>query len=177
MTTYHSIWLMPAEKDLAFLTELNHQLAGIFGTQIFCPHLTLVEDQPRSADEMSELLARDFAGEHAFECPVSTISETPMFYRSLFAAFEAKGQLLALKEKAISAFGKGDLKTFVPHISLAYGAPDEAKPAAIDYLHRTLTGRPIRFDSIAVAESAQTIPIEEWRIAHDHSLKPIRPAS
>ncbi|PWV95370.1 hypothetical protein DFR52_1111 [Hoeflea marina] len=161
----HSIWLMPSDPDHAMLSRIVGRLADEFGTQRFSPHLTLVEDMGRPADELAALLDRDFSGRAAFEAPVAAVSGLPLFFRSLFAAFAAEGPLLELKRTAVTTFGRGDIDSFLPHISLAYGVTEEKKPPAIARLNAELAGRTIRFDSIVVAASGQEIPIEDWAIA------------
>lgn len=170
MTETHSIWLMAAAEDQAFFDTLIRRLAGTFNTTTFCPHLTLVEDMQRPAAELADLLARNFAGQQAFDSPVCQVSGTTMFYRSLFAMFEPTGQLRALKELAIRTFEKGDIESFMPHVSLAYGVPEDRKNRVMAELDRELRGRSVRFDSIVVAASGQNIPIEEWQIAYSHAL-------
>ncbi|MBD9491411.1 2'-5' RNA ligase family protein [Ensifer sp. ENS11] len=172
MSDYHSIWLMPAAGDLNYFRGIVSSLSAQFGTDLFCPHLTLVEDMPRRSDELARLVDRVVAGRSAFTCAVADITGTTLFYRSLYAAFAKQGDLLALKEHAIEVFRKGDITSFTPHISLAYGVPSgEEKDAAIATLSRALTGRSVTFDSVVVAASAQSIPIADWKITSRHALQ------
>lgn len=172
MSVYHSIWLMPAEEDLNFFREIVNRLGVQFGTEVFCPHLTLVEDMPRQSIELAELARQLVAGGSALTCQIENIVGATLFYRSLFAAFPSREDLLSLKRQAIALFGKGDIEGFRPHVSLAYGVPSSAeKEATVAALSRELVGRHVTFDSVAVAASAQTIPIAEWKTISRHFLK------
>jgi 2'-5' RNA ligase len=170
MSEWHSIWLQPCYADLADLDRIVKRLAGQFETKVFIPHLTLVEDMERSADDLAQVLETRFTGEKAFGMPITEINGLPLFFRSLFAAFEPAGNLLALKKLAVDSFGVGELASFMPHISLAYGTTDEQKASVFDALRQQLVGRVIRFDAIAVVASAQSIPIEDWAVVHSHKL-------
>lgn len=170
MADYHSIWLMPCAEDLALFDDVVGRLAARFGTESFIPHLTLVEDMPRSAEDLAGVLDGAFAGEPRLEAAIEGIGGGPSFFRSLYAAFRPAGRLLALKRTAVERFGTGDVASFMPHVSLAYGVPEESKGPALAELSRTLGGRTIGFDAVVVAASAQSIPIRDWAIVHRHPL-------
>ncbi|MDJ1159893.1 2'-5' RNA ligase family protein [Chelatococcus sp. SYSU_G07232] len=169
----HSVWLMPCRADETLLSTIVEELAAAFASPVFQPHLTLVEDMPASAGRLAGPIAEIASAAAAFPAPVTSISATDAFFRSLYAAFEPAGELLRLKEACMSRLAAGSAANFLPHVSLAYGpvAPS-AKAAAQERLAGRLAGRPITFDRLCVVRSAQTIPIAEWRIATSHNLGP-----
>lgn len=170
MTNWHSIWLQPSAPDLERLQMSVSRLSGLLGTPRFIPHLTLVEDMERSAEDLADVLDTHFTGETAFSAPVTGIHGLPQFFRSLYAAFEPAGRLKALKAAAVEAFGTGSVATFMPHISLAYGVTEEQRQTVLADLQAEFSGHPIRFDAIAVVNSAQSVPIEDWKIVHTLKL-------
>lgn len=170
MADIHSIWLMPRGDDAALFEDLVARLAARFGTEPFIPHLTLVEDMPRSAEDLAVILEDGFAGEAGFGAAITEIVTGPSFFRSLHAAFRPAGRLLDLKRIAIERFGTGDVGSFMPHVSLAYGVPEAAGATAIAELSTLLGGRTVHFDAVVVAASAQSIPIRDWAIVHRHRL-------
>lgn len=173
MSAYHSIWLMPAEEDLRYFRDIVNRLSAQFGTEVFCPHLTLVEDMRRPSKELSKRARELVAGRSALTLPIENIVGTTLFYRSLYAAFPSRDDLLSLKRRAIGLFRKGDIESFQPHVSLAYGAPSgDEKSATIAGLSSELSGRHITFDSVVVAASAQSIPVSEWQTISRHDLMP-----
>lgn len=171
MGEWHSIWLMPAKDDLVDLQAIVRRLAAGLGSPVFCPHLTLVEDMQRSASDLADVLVTGFADQAAFVSSITAVDGLPLFFRSLYAGFEPTGELLALKQLAIAQFSRGDIETYMPHISLAYGATEDTRAPLLDDLRRELVGRSIRFDAIAVVNSAQSVPIEDWTIVHRLQLR------
>ena len=170
MTNWHSIWLQPSRTDLDRLDKTVRRLSGLLGTPRFIPHLTLVEDMERSAEDLADVLDTHFAGETAFTVPVTGIHGLPQFFRSLYAGFEPADRLTRLKAHSVEAFGVGSVETFMPHISLAYGVSEEQRQTVLAELTDEFTGQPIRFDAIAVVNSAQSIPIEDWKVVHTLTL-------
>lgn len=159
----HSIWLMPPADEEARLAEIVAELAAAFGTPRFCPHLTLVEDMARGADELLPLVAGVASGIAPFSAPVAEVATGTAYFRSLYARFDAIGPLRRLKERAIRQIAPGDIDAFMPHISLAYGvAEGPAKAGHAAAAGRRLAGRPIRFERIAVVASGKEIPITDW---------------
>jgi len=164
-TEYHSIWLMPCSEHERLFSEAVQSLARRFGCPVFQPHLTLVEDMPRTCEELEPLLTQVAEGVASFEAGVETVEESPLYYRSFYARFPAVAPLKALKEKAVELFGVGSIETFMPHISLAYGVQESAdKSQAIAALERGMTGMSVRFDRVCIVSSSQHTPIEEWAI-------------
>ncbi|MGO4387645.1 2'-5' RNA ligase family protein [Microvirga sp. 2YAF29] len=168
---YHSIWLMPpADQEEAFST-IARDLAKRFGSPVFQPHLTLVEDMPRSCEELKPLAEQVASGIAPFEAPVETVEESELYYRSFYARFPVTVQLRMLKERAVDLFKVGSVEAFMPHISLAYGvAKSPEKTDAIAVLRNGWQGRSVRFDRICIVASSQQTPIEEWRIRYEARL-------
>lgn len=171
MTNWHSIWLQPSRADLDRLDATVRRLSGLLGTPRFIPHLTLVEDMERSAEDLADVLDIHFAGETVFSSAITGIRGLPQFFRSLYAAFEPAGRLKVLKTTAVEAFGTGSVETFMPHISLAYGVSEEQRKPVLAELEQDYAGQPIRFDAIAVVNSAQSIAIEDWKVVHTLALR------
>lgn len=174
-TLRHSVWLMPCAADEAALTAIVARLAARFGSPQFQPHLTMAEDMPRSVADLTAPVAAIAAAGRAFTATITAIAATDAFFRSLYAAFEPKGELAAMKERTVGALQAGALTGFVPHISLAYGPIAAAlKVEAQVELAASLVGRPIRFDRLCIVRSAQSIPIADWRIERSCALPPAR---
>ena len=162
---YHSIWLLPCSEHERMFSEIVQSLAKRFDSPVFQPHLTLVEDMPRTCEELEPILTALAESAPSFDANVETVEESPLYYRSFYARFPATAPLRALKEKAISLFGVGSLETFMPHISLAYGVQECAeKSQAITALRSKMTGMSVHFDRVCIVSSSQHTPIDEWAI-------------
>lgn len=171
-TEYHSIWLMPCPEHERVFSEIVQNLARHFDSPAFQPHLTLVEDMPRTCEELEPLLTCVAEGTASFDASVETVEESPLYYRSFYARFPVAAPLKAMKEKAVALFGVGSAETFMPHISLAYGVRESAqKSQAIAALQRGMTGMSVRFDRVCIVSSSQHTPIEEWAIRSCISLR------
>jgi 2'-5' RNA ligase len=165
MSGVHSIWLMPAAEDAEALERMVEDFSERFGSPRFQPHLTLVEDMERSADDLAPLVAEVSKGIASFTAPVEAIGVSTLFFRSFYARFAAEGLLLELKRRAIEKILPGDIAEFMPHISLAYGVAETLeKRDAVAEAENLLLGRPIRFDRVCVVASGKELPIEGWAI-------------
>jgi len=171
-TEYHSIWLMPCFEHEKMFSEIVQALAKRFDTPVFQPHLTLVEDMPRTCEELKPLLTQVAEGASSFDASVETVEESPLYYRSFYARFPVVAPLRMLKEKAVGLFGVGSVETFMPHISLAYGVEEGAeKSQAITALQSKLAGTSVHFDRVCIVSSSQHTPIDEWAIRCGVSLQ------
>ena len=165
MSGLHSVWLMPEAAHEAMLQDLIDQLAVRFGAPRFQPHLTLVEDQPRSVNDLTPRIEKIAAGMEAFQMPIRAIGTSELYFRSFYALFGATGALRELKRRAIETIAASRIEDFMPHISLLYGVPDspEKRMAHAD-VESHIAGMTIRFDRICVVASAKEIPIDQWEI-------------
>ncbi len=170
-TEYHSIWLMPRLEQEKMFSEIVQDLAKRFASPVFQPHLTLVEDMPRTCEELEPLLTQVAEGAASFEAGIETIEESPLYYRSFYARFPVVAPLRTMKEKAVAVFGVGDIEAFMPHISLAYGVPESSeKSQAMAVLHGRMAGMNVYFDRVCIVSSSQHTPIEEWGIRRSIAL-------
>jgi 2'-5' RNA ligase len=168
---YHSIWLMPISEQEGAFAAIVRDLAKRFNSPAFQPHLTLVEDMPRSCEELKPLVQQVADGMASFEASIESVEESQLYYRSFYARFPVTPQLRMLKERAVGLFKVGSVESFMPHISLAYGvaeSPEKAK--AIAALQRELQGMSVRFDRVCIVSSSRQTPIEEWQIRYQASL-------
>ena len=161
----HSIWLMPAAADAAAFERMVDDLARRFGSPLFQPHLTLVEDMERGVADLAPLVEEVTAGIGSFTAPVAAIGVSALFFRSFYARFVAEGPLLELKRRAIEKILSSDIMEFMPHISLAYGVAETLeKRGAVAEAENLLLGKPVDFDRVCVVASGKELPIERWSI-------------
>ncbi len=165
MTDMHSVWLMPRAEDEQMLAAIVADLAAAFGSEPFRPHLTLVEDRPVDAAVLAAQVHVIAEGIAAFDACVEGVGTSDLFFRAFYARFAAEGPVLELKRRAIRSIAASSMGAFMPHVSLAYGVKDTPQRRRVSWeMDKRLAGRAIRFDRIAVAHSAQTIPIGQWEV-------------
>jgi 2'-5' RNA ligase len=171
-TEYHSIWLMPCLEHENRLQAIIQDLAGLFDSPVFQPHLTLVEDMPRACEELKPLLQQVADGVASFDVRVEGVEESPLYYRSFYARFPVADPLREMKQRAVELFRVGSVETFMPHISLAYGVQESAeKSKAIASLQGALQSRNVQFNRVCIVSSSQHTPIEDWTIRYDIQLR------
>jgi 2'-5' RNA ligase len=169
---YHSIWLMPRPEDEETFAAIVRSLAKRFTSPVFQPHLTLVEDMPRTLEELEPLLKSLTEGMASLSASVEAVEESPLYYRSLYARFPVAVPLKTLKQRAVDLFKIGSLETFMPHISLGYGVPESSeKTEAVAALRDDLQGMTVTFDRACIVSSSQHTPIEDWAIRHSSRLQ------
>lgn len=169
---YHSIWLMPRMEHEQAFAAIVRDLANRFDSPVFQPHLTLVEDMPRSCEELKPLLERLTEYVASFTAPVETVEESSLYYRSFYARFPVTEPLRTLKERAVDLFQVGSLDSFMPHVSLAYGVLESSeKTEAVAALRRDFQGMAVTFDKVCIVSSSQHTPIEDWGIRHSSPLR------
>ena len=161
----HSIWLMPSSDDERRLALRVAQIAAEFGTPVFQPHLILVEDMERPSEELLPLMQELCEGCMSFDAPIVGVEMSDLFFRSLYVRFIEQPELIILKRASISLFHKGDIDRFMPHVSLGYGIGKSfRKSLVLEELSGELSKTTIRFDRIAIVNSSQRVPIDEWRV-------------
>ncbi|MEJ5021835.1 haloacid dehalogenase [Ochrobactrum vermis] len=166
--SFHSVWLRPARDDLRFLESIVTELAGRFASPVFEPHVTLVPDMKRSADELLPLVLSLAVGRKPLDVQIEDVTGTEAYFRSFYAALQKTPALMALKQDSLGISGEKDISTFLPHVSLAYGVADEAsREAEMARLAKSLTGRNLRFDRMVIVSSSSETPIEQWIVKHE----------
>lgn len=166
-----SIWLMPSVADAAFLDAIIADLARRFGSPVFASHLTLAGDLGEPPQAYVALLDRLAGSGRCFSQPVEDIVLTEIYFRSFYAAFARSPDLDALKQVCVASVG-GSLSGFTPHISFLYGPVAEpGKSDAAADLRKSLKGRAITFDRVAVTNSSDRTPVGAWRV---HAARALR---
>ena len=159
-----SLWLLPAAGDEAMFVAAIKTLAARHGAPLFHPHLTLAGDLAADPAALAGPLADIAAASGPFVAPVEDIATSALFFRSYYAAFAITPPLAALREAAERRLSR-TFGAFAPHISLLYGpVPPHAKQASASEWRARLAGRPIRFDRLAATNSANDVPVADWRI-------------
>lgn len=163
-TEAYSVWLMP---DAAWAREFGaivDDLAGRFATPRFEPHLTLIGGQPFGREDLKRRLTPAVTGVAPISRPVLDVVTGDAFFRSFYALFGAEEGLGDLRRRVNVAVLGADPGSFMPHVSLLYGAVEAgAKAAAAAEIRAALKGRTVAFDRIEIVRSGDEVPIEDWK--------------
>ncbi len=158
-----SYWLLASEEDEALLSAEIARLAARHDAPVFRPHLTLLGDIAR-VPVPDVAMTRAIAGEvMPFALPVADIVTGESYFRSFYVAFDFSPALLTLRAATCGLCDTEDAG-FVPHVSLLYGPVEPAAKAASAVETRArLKQRMIRFDRVALTNSANDVPIDAWQ--------------
>lgn len=168
----HSIWLRPAQNDLVFLEKIVRDLSERFNSPVFEPHITLVPDMKRSAEELLPQAISLAIGRKPLELLIENVTGSEAYFRSFYAALEKAPALMRLKQDTLEISGDASLQSFMPHVSLAYGVDDSTlKHAEIQRLAKELSGRKLQFDRLVIVSSSSETPIDDWIVKHEIYLK------
>lgn len=168
----HSIWLRPAQDDLVFLEKIVRDLSERFNSPVFEPHITLVPDMNRSAEELLPQAISLTIGRKPLELLIENVTGSEAYFRSFYAALEKAPALMRLKQDTLEISGDASLQSFMPHVSLAYGVDDSTlKHAEIQRLAKELSGRKLKFDRLVIVSSSSETPIDDWIVKHEIYLK------
>ncbi|HAY05166.1 MAG TPA: hypothetical protein PK812_08475 [Beijerinckiaceae bacterium] len=165
MSAMYSVWLMPDSASLARLQPIHERLCRQFGTPRFDLHLTLLGGCALDLARLKAILPAIVENTPPFRADVIDIGTSATFFQSFYALFAAQGPILMLKERTMRLALDQGVGAFMPHVSLLYGPVEAgAKAEAAAAARREANGVSIRFDSVTLAYSSDTLPIADWRI-------------
>ena len=118
-----SLWLMPEGEVRDRLSALVAGLAARLGTAPFPPHVTLLPGIEARSDGEVLAASRTLAGRLSrLAVRLVGIEGRDEHFRCLFARAAADAPLVSAHAAAARAFGREPDPTFLPHLSLVYGA-------------------------------------------------------
>ncbi|GAB5454917.1 MAG: hypothetical protein Hens2KO_11460 [Henriciella sp.] len=160
-------WLVPSAGDAMRFQRVIDALAKQQGAPRFRPHLSFGSFADKEPD-LSGVL-KILTG---LELQPKEIDASPSFTMSLFVRFEPSDQLLRARRALEACPGFRTSRTFDPHISLCYGAPDDKVPLK-EEMNALLRG-PVQFDQLVATDI--TLPVETYadiRLWKQRTVHPI----
>lgn len=155
-----SLWLVPDEPVRASLAATIEDLARRLGTTPFPPHVTLLSgmraregDVVRRAGEMCRAL-------EPMRLRASKVEASASFFRCLALRVEETLGLLTAHAQAGMTFAPPDAP-YEPHLSLVYGALDDAARAAL--VPELRQGLPVAFGVNSLEVWRTSGPVGDWK--------------
>ncbi|MET0556606.1 MAG: 2'-5' RNA ligase family protein [Vicinamibacteria bacterium] len=117
-----SLWLTPEGPEAQALGAIVSELSCRFGTPAFTPHVTLMAGlalHPEAVVGRCRELAR---GLHPFSLRFLGVQRGADYFRTLFVLASPDLPILDARQRAESLFAAHPRESFMPHLSLLYGA-------------------------------------------------------
>ena len=126
-----SLWLTPEGPEAQAVGAIVSELSCRFGTPVFSPHVTLLAGlalHPEAVVGRCRELAR---GLHPFSLRFLGVQRGADFFRTLYVLASPDLPILDARQRAESLFPAHPRESFMPHLSLLYGAlpAETAAPA------------------------------------------------
>jgi 2'-5' RNA ligase len=130
-----SVWLTPEEKDKEYLDKIIRELASVYSSPVFIPHLTLLPDVETELEKLKTSVEKTFQDIKSFKIKTERANQSEAFFKTVFVEFELNETLKNLFiEFSVNKFGR-DISVFKPHISLMYKTmPKEEKLKVVSSL-------------------------------------------
>lgn len=165
----YSLWLLFSNQETAGFDQHVAALATEFGGPVFMPHVTLVSDLPLDHIRQFEQRALDLPLGGPAMAQFGDICAGDSYFQSLYLAVTLPESLARLRLDAYQA--RGATPGFPPHISLAYGAPEQALTSRqIDVIRQQYQGYSLPLAFLALVESSEDRPIKDWKILHQNAV-------
>lgn len=167
----HSIWLkLDHDADTLFRTLIK-RTAKELDTPEFQPHLTLLSEITSPIDTIQNICSSLIDLNGPIELTGNSINETSRSFMSLFLNVEVPNEVILLRNRICRYLNSSNKDHFVPHISLAYFAESSSeKEAQAGRLGDDLRGIKFNVASIEIVRSADTIPVDEWKVISAYSF-------
>ena len=153
-----SIWLTPAKVDAAYLQNIINELASVYRTLVFSPHMTLFSPVDTNVKELQSVITNVAQKITPLFVTMSGLNHTNNIWKTVFIELEKSPELIQLQQKVVSKIPDPNPYEFLPHISLIYKEmPDEKKEVII----RNLAVRnSYKMDKIIVMRTGPNV--DQW---------------
>lgn len=125
------MWLTPEGGEALPLKRLIADLSRSLHSSLFIPHVTLLGDVSRSEERITYYCRRLAAGMPSFRVRFAGVGWSDSYFRCLYLNVDPSPSLLKARGTAIDKCGVVNDRSFLPHLSLAYGELDEARKRVI----------------------------------------------
>lgn len=165
----YSLWLCPAA---IFETAIQNQisvLADILSSPAFKPHITLCSPITGDPMQLTEEMLSFAAGNRAINIHATEFAFTTDFYKSLYIKVDKSQSLLRLQKESLKNLGSSEMRSFDPHISLAYKQASEFNAEQIIATLDNQLLNSMLFNRVVLMETSGEI--KDWYVTSEAILK------
>ncbi len=157
-----SLWLLfpkeVADRLAAHISCISDKIGG----PSFEPHVTLAADIALGTAVEFERRALAIDRQQTDRAEFCPIQFGGTYFQSLYLPLILPDALAELRREAFAI--NGAVPFFPPHVSLAYGADDNARDLPlIREIEREFEGKKVELQSLALVASSDARPIADWR--------------
>ncbi len=168
----YSIWLSFDDESSAMLRSDIRKLHLSLGGPVFDPHLTLVGDMEAEIGQVKEM-ARCLASSVApGRILVQGLETSSSFFMACYLRVQLPQSLKDQRRKILRELRCQEFPGDPDHVSLAYGPLRNCGPGSLlEELSNKYTSRELTFQYVDIANSAKSIPVENWRVIKRKRLR------
>lgn len=168
----YSLWLLPDPDRKDQLLRTIEELAALFETPTFLPHVTIQGDILPPLDALRKEVLPQLDEGPPFSLEIQSVETSSAYFRSLYLRLGISPSFGRLQELTAAKLGtRAGLPPF-PHLSLSYGkGPEpEGKRVLANRLGAEYAGQAVVFTGIVLVKCSSSIPIDSWEIIEERSL-------
>ena len=120
MKQLFAVWLAPQDNDKEYLQNIVNDLAVKYNAPKFIPHLTILGDTIIELEDLKKAIDNTFLSVKPFKIKTTKISQSDIFFKTLFAEFEKNDLLTKIFSDLEKNLPEKTEYIFNPHISLLY---------------------------------------------------------
>ena len=94
-----SIWLTPAKVDAAYLQNIINELASVYRTLVFSPHMTLFSPVDTNVKELQSVITNVAQKITPLFVTMSGLNHTNNIWKTVFIELEKSPELIQLQQK------------------------------------------------------------------------------
>jgi 2'-5' RNA ligase len=117
-----SLWLTPEGPEAQALGAIVSELSCRFGTPVFAPHVTLLAGLALHPDVVIGRCRELARGLHPLSLRFLGVQRGTDYFRTLYVLASPDLPILDARQRAESLFAAHPRESFMPHLSLLYGA-------------------------------------------------------
>jgi 2'-5' RNA ligase len=117
-----SLWLTPEGPEAQAVGAVVSELSCRFGTPAFAPHVTLMAGLALHPDVVVGRCRELARGLHPFSLRFLGLQRGADYFRTLYVLASPDLPILDARQRAESLFAAHPRESFIPHLSLLYGA-------------------------------------------------------
>ena len=165
-----SLWILPGGEALERIQHVMRLVHKRGGGPHFRPHVTLLTGIERT-QASAELQLKHLAAQvKPFNIQLGRVEWRSEYFRCLYAVAALSDELAAARRAAYDVFEMNPPPPYEPHLSLLYGATDEALKSELAKEAGGSVDVSFQATSVHLVNAVPGVPVTEWRTLAERTL-------